>query len=177
MGQIKMIGCSERYTRLIEKKNPVTITVLADITKDSDIFHSDIVECNEVYESSLLDYKVPQDEPHRLMHKAYISMQTDTISLDVWREIHYHASIDNWHKAYLYRITPKIADIQEVTIYRFKPMNLSEPTYITFALIENPTLIIYKRVIFHNEAVPLEAYDFYDRDVEKLESEREKYNN
>jgi hypothetical protein len=165
MGQVNRIGWSEIYTRLLD--TPVTLAILADITKVSDVYHSDIVQCDEVYNKFGFDYAAP----HRGMYRAYIHMHIDTLSLAAWEEAHMQAcDTANWHAAYLYTVTTRIADIQELTVYKLKPTMPDEATYITFSPVHTPELATYKRVNFHSQAVHAEPYEFRDNDFELLDA-------
>jgi len=98
-------------------------------------------------------------------------MHTDTLSLAAWEEAHMQAyDTASWHDAYLYKISTRIADIQELTVYKLKPTMPGEATYITFSSVHTPVLAIYKRVNFHSQAVAAEPYEFRDNDFELLDT-------
>jgi hypothetical protein len=170
VGQINIIGCSEIHTRLLEKDTPITLALLADITRVSDVYHCDIVQCDEVYNKfdfSLYD----MNQPHRGMYRAYIHMHTDTLSLAAWEEAHMQAyDTVSWHAAYFYKVSTRIADIQELVIYKLKPVVPGEATYITFSPLDTPALASYKRVNFHSQATPAAPYEFRDTDFDLLDT-------
>jgi hypothetical protein len=175
MGQIGIIGSQEFYKRLIEANTQITLDILMEVAHETgDTFHTDIIQCDEVYQTYTSDIK----RPHRSTYRWFINVHTGMLSLSNWTIAHVETSTGTqakWHSVYLYYIAARTEDIRELHVYKLKELDPGEPTHVTFSSIEIPTLEAYREVSFHPDPVHALSYEYRDAAFERLDTQLEEW--